>query len=148
MKLTLPLAAAVLFAVAACSTDEATPAPTPAPSAAVSHDAQPAPSGSAHTNGYPYGFDTYYVASRRDIPPGWGHPSMWPHNAERDGYQVGTTPKQGAIACTVKGAYSTVAYVESVNADGTVELSAMNYKGTWGTVSRRTEDAKHFTYIY
>ena len=55
-----------------------------------------------------------------------------------DGYTVNNTPKAGAVMQTSQGAYGHVAYVESVNDDGSVKVSEMNYNGGPGVVSSRT----------
>ena len=58
-----------------------------------------------------------------------------------DGYTVNNTPKAGAVMQTSQGAYGHVAYVESVNDDGSVKVSEMNYNGGPGVVSSRTISA-------
>ena len=57
------------------------------------------------------------------------------------GYTVNNTPKAGAVMQTSQGAYGHVAYVESVNDDGSVKVSEMNYNGGPGVVSSRTISA-------
>ena len=54
---------------------------------------------------------------------------------------VNNTPKAGAVMQTSQGAYGHVAYVESVNDDGSVKVSEMNYNGGPGVVSSRTISA-------
>ncbi len=53
--------------------------------------------------------------------------SNWANAAARAGYTVNNTPKAGAIMQTTQGAYGHVAYVESVNSNGSVRVSEMNY---------------------
>jgi surface antigen len=60
---------------------------------------------------------------------------------------VGSTPRVGAVATTTAGGLGHVAIVESVNGDGTVRVSEMNYEG-WNIVSSRTANASSFLYIY
>lgn len=62
----------------------------------------------------------------------WGHARDWDDTARNLGYTVNNTPKAGAIAHWGPwegGAYGYghVAYVESVNADGSVNLSEYNW---------------------
>ncbi len=56
----------------------------------------------------------------------WGNASNWANAAARAGYTVNNTPKAGAIMQTTQGAYGHVAYVESVNSNGSVRVSEMN----------------------
>lgn len=103
----------------------------------------------AAANGYSYGYGTYYVATRRAVPPNWGNAKTWYANAQAAGYSVGTTPQPGAIAWTGAGAYGQVAIVEAVSADGAeVTISEMNGKGGWNRVTTRTAPAGAFKYIY
>ena len=85
---------------------------------------------------FPYGQCTWYVASRRPIP--WsGNAGDWFAAAQNLGWPTGMTPQPGAIMVTWESWYGHVAYVESVNADGSWVVSEMNYKG-WGQVDERT----------
>ena len=54
---------------------------------------------------------------------------------------VNNTPKAGAIMQTTQGAYGHVAYVESVNSNGSVRVSEMNYGYGPGVVTSRTISA-------
>lgn len=91
-------------------------------------------SGSSY-NRFPYGWCTYYVASRRNVP--WsGNAGDWYWNAQSAGYSVGRAPAPGAIMVTGESGWGHVAYVESVNGN-TFTVSEMNYNG-WGVVSSRT----------
>ena len=68
---------------------------------------------------------------------------------QRNGYTVNNTPKAGAVMQTTQGGYGHVAYVESVNSDGSVTVSEMNYQGV-GVVSTRTisaSQASSYNYI-
>jgi surface antigen len=88
---------------------------------------------------FPYGYCTWWVAHKRYIP--WsGNAWQWWYNAQQFGYAEGQVPMVGAIM--VQGISWTspvghVAYVESVNADGSFTVSEMNYGG-WGRVDYRT----------
>jgi len=100
-------------------------------------------------NTYDYGYCTWYVKSKRGstLPNGLGNANTWYYRAQGMGMAVGSTPKAGAVGTTTRGSLGHVVYVESVNADGSVNISEMNYQG-WGVVSRRTAQANEFVYIY
>lgn len=121
--------------------DVVKPEPEPAPQ--QEEDDAPAPQprtrvasyGGSSYNRFPYGWCTYYVASRRNVP--WsGNAGDWYWNAQRAGYSVGRAPSAGAIMVTGESGWGHVAYVESVSG-GSFTVSEMNYAG-WGVVSRRT----------
>ncbi len=106
--------------------------------------AQPVSRGSSAGNTYYAGYCTWYAKSRRpDLPNNLGNANTWASRAAAQGFATGSTPRVGAIA--QQGMH--VAYVESVNSDGTVTLSEMNYEG-WNVVSRRRAAASSFIYIY
>jgi surface antigen len=98
-------------------------------------------------NGYAFGYCTYYVATRRNVPSDWGNANQWYYNAQASGFSVGSTPIPGAIAWTGAGYYGHVAYVESVSGSE-VTISEMNYNGNWDRVTERTVPASSFLYIY
>ena len=88
-------------------------------------------------NHFPAGYCTWYVASRRSIP-WYGNAIDWWDNARPYGYAEGQQPQVGAIMVTRESvAYGHVAYVESVNRDGTWTVSEMNFTG-WNVKSGRT----------
>jgi LysM repeat protein len=91
---------------------------------------------------FPYGQCTYWVSVNRSVGQ-WNNASEWYWQAQRDGWSTGSTPKVGAIAWESNH----VSLVTSVNKDGTVTVSEMNYKGL-GVVSTRTASASQFKYIY
>lgn len=93
----------------------------------------------AKINGYPYGWCTYYIATRRYVPSSWGNARSWLSSAKKAGYATGSEPTAGAIMVTSESGWGHVAYVESVN-DGSITVSEMNYEG-WGVTSRRTLSA-------
>jgi len=77
-------------------------------------------------NKFPVGWCTYYVATKRNVT--WnGDAGFWYANAAAQGYAVGPTPKVGAIMVTWESWAGHVAYVESVNADGSWTVSEMNW---------------------
>lgn len=100
-------------------------------------------------NTYDYGYCTWYVKNRRgaSIPNGLGNANTWYSRAAGMGMAVGTTPKAGAVGTTTRGALGHVVYVESVNKDGSINISEMNAP-TWGAVTHRTAAASEFMYIY
>ena len=57
------------------------------------------------------------------------------------GYTVNNSPSKGAILQTSQGAFGHVAYVESVNSNGTITVSEMNYGHGAGVVTSRTISA-------
>ncbi len=100
-------------------------------------------------NTYDYGYCTWYVKNRRgaSIPNSLGNANTWYYRAQAAGMAVGSTPRAGAVGTTTRGSLGHVVYVESVNSDGTVNISEMNYKG-FGVTSSRTTSASEFLYIY
>ncbi len=108
------------------------------------------------SNGYDYGYCTWYAANKRaaagrPIPANLGNASTWKVLAGRAGFAVGNVPQAGAVIWTPpRDYYGHVGYVESVNADGSVNVSEMNVVG-WGRVSTKTlsaEAAAGYSYIY
>ncbi len=86
--------------------------------------------------GFPPGWCTYYVATKRNVT--WrGDAGFWYQNAAAAGYAVGATPKAGAIMVTWESYLGHVAYVESVNADGSWNVSEMNFVA-FNVISTRT----------
>ncbi len=98
-------------------------------------------------NGYPYGYCTYYVATKRFVPSNWGNAKNWLSSAKRAGYSTGGQPAVGSIGVTPESWWGHVVYVESVNGDS-VTFSEMNAVG-WGRTSRRTLPVSSFRgFIY
>lgn len=93
-------------------------------------------------NGYPYGYCTYYVATKRYVPTNWGNAKNWLNSARRAGYSTGSQPAVGAIGVTPESWWGHVVFVESVNGN-MVTFSEMNAVG-WGKVSRRTLPVSSF----
>jgi peptidoglycan DL-endopeptidase LytE len=95
-------------------------------------------------NGFSYGYCTWWVAHKRPIP--WrGNAYQWWWNARAFGFAEGPTPRAGAVM--VMGISGTspqghVAYVESVNPNGSFLVSEMNWWGVpgggWNRVDYRT----------
>ena len=95
-----------------------------------SYPSQPIISG--EPNGYVWGNCTWYVKNRKpNIGGYWGNAGAgWLYQAARYGFQTSNTPVAGSIG--VQGGH--VVIIESVNGDGTVNLSEMNYNGGVGIV--------------
>jgi hypothetical protein len=93
----------------------------------------------AAANSFAYGYCTWWVAQKRPIP--WrGDAWQWWANARLLGYSEGGVPVPGAVAVFKAGGWSAaghVAFVETVNADGSFVVSEMNW-GRWGVIDVRT----------
>ena len=106
-------------------------------------------------NRYAFGNCTWYAYERRmqlGRPVGsfWGNAATWAAYARAAGYLVNNTPAVGAVMQN-GGGYGHVAIVESVNSDGSITISEMNYAGNFNRVTSRTVSAgaaAGFTYIY
>lgn len=94
-------------------------------------------------NGYDYGWCTWHVANRRQeigrpLPSNLGNAITWYALAQRGGLATGTTPQAGAVLWHANlGGLGHVAFVESINEDGSIQVSDMNYP-YWGRVTTRT----------
>jgi surface antigen len=85
------------------------------------------------SNGYDFGFCTWYVASQISVPSNWGNASTWAYYASLSGWNVATSPAVGSIAQTAAaaGGEGHVAIVEAVNGDQ-VLIKDMNDTGDGG----------------
>ncbi|CAM4256417.1 CHAP domain-containing protein [Lacicoccus alkaliphilus] len=127
------------------SQDVQAPAVVETPAAASSS------SFSGGTNFYPGGECTWYAFERRAelgkaVSGSWGNASNWAGQASAQGLTVNNSPSVGAIIQTP--AYSNGAYgmghvgvVESVNGDGSITISEMNWSGGLGGKTFRTLSA-------
>lgn len=106
-------------------------------------------SGGSSYNTFPYGWCTWYVASRKNIP--WiGNARDWLPNSRAMGYSTGSKPVVGSIIVLNESWWGHVAIVESVSG-GSVTFSEMNGVAGWGRVNSRTVSANASTimgYIY
>ena len=84
---------------------------------------------------FPYGYCTWYVAQKRNIPWG-GNAGTWLYHAKAAGYATGKTPTIGSIMVSSESWWGHVALVTSVSSDS-FTVSEMNYKG-WAKKSTRT----------
>lgn len=87
------------------------------------------------------------------MPYGYGNAIMWPGNARAAGIGTGRTPRAGAAGVMSVGAYGHIVWVESVNSDGTINISQYNEwlpNGGWGQYSERyhVSPSTYDTYIY
>jgi surface antigen len=104
-------------------------------------------------NGYDYGYCTWWVANRRaavgmPVPANLGNASTWPYYARSAGMRVDNTPSQYAAAVTSTRGEGHVVFVESVNADGSINISEMNHLG-WNVTDYATIPASTAaSYIY
>lgn len=110
-------------------------------------------SGNSSANLYTVGQCTYYVFDRvgGKIGSTWGNANNWARAAAQAGYTVNHRPAAGAILQTAVGPFGHVAFVESVNADGSVHVSEMNYGYGPGVVTSRTisaSQAASYNYIH
>lgn len=121
---------------------------------APSYDSYGAISAVYGYNGYDFGNCTWYVANRRaevgePIPANLGNASTWYYIAQQEGLPTGSTPQVHAVLWF--GYYADhVAFVESVNPDGSIVISEMNRDG-FDVVDTRTmsaAEAASYKYIY
>ncbi|MBI5974600.1 CHAP domain-containing protein [Staphylococcus canis] len=104
-------------------------------------------------NLYTAGQCTWYVYDKvgGQIGSTWGNANQWDDAARAAGYTVNQTPEAGAILQSDLGGFGHVAYVESVNNDGSITVSEMNYNGGPFSVSERTissAEASSYNYIH
>ncbi len=109
-------------------------------------------------NGYSFGYCTWHVANRRlalglQMPRNLGNAISWATLGTRAGMSVTGSPSAGAIlwhknSIYLAGGLGHVGFVEGVNADGSVNVSDMNYP-IWGTVTTRVIPAAEVSsYLY
>lgn len=100
-------------------------------------------------NGYDYGWCTWHAANRRreigrPIPSNLGNAISWYYIAKNMGMPVGDTPAAGAVLWHARmGGLGHVAFVESINPDGSIHVSDMNYP-IWGHVTYRDVPVSEF----
>jgi surface antigen len=68
------------------------------------------------------------AASGRYMPywGGYGNANQWDDNARAAGIPVDTSPRAGDVAISNRGTYGHAMYVESVNGNGTINISQYN----------------------
>lgn len=104
-------------------------------------------------NLYTSGQCTWYVYDKTGgkIGSTWGNANSWATAAQAAGFTVNNTPEEGAIMQLSEGAFGHVAFVESVNNDGSITVSEMNYDGGPFAISTRTisaNEASSYNYIH
>lgn len=108
------------------------------------------------SNGYDYGYCTWWAAMRRaqigrPIPSNLGNASTWKVLAQRAGLPVGSQPQAGAVIWfPPRDFYGHVGFVEKVNPDGSEVISEMNAVG-WARTDTKTisaAEASNYSYIY
>lgn len=80
-------------------------------------------------------YTAWKVFQKNGYMPYWGgvgNANQWPGNAQRAGIPVSTTPRAGSVGVIMAGQYGHVVWVESVNANGTVNISQYNYFNAGG----------------
>ncbi|HET9098034.1 MAG TPA: LysM peptidoglycan-binding domain-containing protein [Candidatus Saccharimonadales bacterium] len=89
------------------------------------------------SNGYDYGYCTWYVATQIPVPSNWGNASSWAYYASMSGWNVSLAPTVGSIAQTANaaGGEGHVAIVDAVSPDGAqIQIRDMNGIAGWGRV--------------
>lgn len=106
------------------------------------------------TNTYAWGNCTWWAAIERarvddPIPNTWGNAATWAERAAYDGYVVNHTPTPGSIMQTADaaGGLGHVAFVTSVDPDGTWHISEMNVLGL-DRVDERAMSSATAAYYY
>lgn len=102
-------------------------------------------------------YTAWKVYQKNGYMPYWGgrgNANQWPGNAQAAGIGVGTSPRAGSVGVIMAGAYGHVVWVESVNGDGTINVSQYNYFNAggsgWGHYSEMygVSPASYDYYIY
>lgn len=102
-------------------------------------------------------YTAWKVYQKNGYMPYWGgvgNANQWPGNADRAGIPRGSTPRAGSVGVIMAGQYGHVVWVESVNSDGTINISQYNELNAggygWGHYSERynVHPATYDTYIY
>lgn len=103
------------------------------------------------SNGYDFGYCTWYVANKITVPTNWGNANTWDNLAPLSGWTVSRTPRAGSIGQSNSGSEGHVAYVEAVSEDGTmIKYSDMNGLAGFGRVgnSEWVSVSRFPNYIY
>lgn len=89
------------------------------------------------------------AASGRNMPywGGIGNANQWDENADRAGIPNDGNPRAGDVAISNRGAYGHAMYVESVNANGTINISQYNASLN-GRYSTNTIDPSGLVFIH
>ena len=107
-----------------------------------------------HSNLYDWGQCTWHVFNKRaqigkGISTYWWNANNWDTAAAADGYTIDRKATVGSILQSDMAYYGHVAFVESVNANGSITISEMNYSASPGIVTYRTIPASQVSsYVY
>ncbi|NCU38242.1 CHAP domain-containing protein [Candidatus Saccharibacteria bacterium] len=101
-------------------------------------------------------YTAWKVEQKNGYMPYWGgvgNANQWPGNAVRAGIQTSSVPRAKSVGVISSGYYGHVVWVESVNGDGTVNISQYNEYlpgAGWGYYSERYNVPAwtYDTYIY
>ncbi len=102
-------------------------------------------------------YTAWKVYQKNGYMPYWGgrgNANQWPANARAAGITTSTVPRAGSVGVISAGQYGHVVWVESVNANGTINISQYNYFNAggsgWGHYSEmyNLSPASYDTYIY
>lgn len=102
-------------------------------------------------------YTAWKVYQKNGYMPYWGghgNANQWPGNARAAGIPVKTTPRAGSVGVVMAGQYGHVVWVESVNSNGTINISQYNYYNAggagWGHYSEMYNVSPHAYdyYIY
>jgi len=97
-------------------------------------------------------YTAFKVANSGRFMPGWGwqgrgNANQWDDNARREGIPVDSNPRAGDIAVSNAGFYGHVMYVESVNSNGTINIS--QYNASWdGRYTTNTISKGNLVFIH
>ena len=81
-------------------------------------------------------YTAWKVYQKNGSMPYWGghgNANQWPGNARAAGIPVSTTPRAGSVGVIMAGQYGHVVWVESVNANGTLNISQYNFFNAGGS---------------
>ena len=99
-------------------------------------------------NGYAPGNCTAFIKDVVSwIPNGLGNANTWDDRARSMGFVVNTAPAAGSVGVSNSGRYGHVFRVNSVNSDGSINISDMNYRNLY-EVTHRTISASGYYFIH
>lgn len=81
-------------------------------------------------------YTAWKVYQKNGHMPYWGgvgNANQWPGNARAAGIPVSKSPRAGSVGVIMAGQYGHVVWVESVNGDGTINISQYNYFNAGGS---------------
>lgn len=105
-------------------------------------------------NTYPFGQCTWGAKEAAAwVGNNWGNANDWAATAASLGYEVGTTPKVGAVLVWSDGGYGHVAVVTDVSETGEVQVVESNYNGYMSVANYRgwfnpVSEGAVISYIY